>query len=293
MAKNKRQKTGLNPKYFHRSQLWIYAIIAPVMVFMLLPIIYIFSSAFKPLDELFAYPPRFFVEKPTLMNFKKLFLTSSTTNVPAIRYLFNSILITVVMIVVTILISVSAAYVFSKKRFRGKDTLFKINQMAMMFVPVAVAIPRYLVMDKIGILNTFWAHILPALATPVGLFLVKQFVDGVPDSLVEAAQLDGACDLTIIRKIIIPIVWPSLATVAILVFQNVWNATEASTLLIDNESLKSFSYYVSVLVSSSGNNVAGQGMAAAGSLIMFLPNIILFIILQSGVMNTMAHSGVK
>lgn len=289
----KRLKTGLNPKYFHPCQLSVYAVILPFMMLMLLPIFYIVSSAFKPLDELFAYPPKFFVEKPTGDNFAKLFLVSSSTNVPATRYLFNSVIITVVMIVVTELISVSAAYVFSKKRFRGKEMLFRVNQMAMMFVPVAVTIPRYLIMDGMGILNTFGAHILPALATPVGLFMMKQFVDGVPDAVVEAAKLDGAGDVTIIRKIIMPIIKPAMATVAILVFQNVWNATEASTLLIDDESQKNFAYYVSVLVSSSGNNVAGQGISAAGSLIMFLPNIILFIILQSGVMNTMAHSGVK
>lgn len=289
----KRQKTGMNPRYFHKSQIKIYLIIMPVMFLMILPIVYIISSAFKPMDELFAYPPRFLVEKPTMVNFIKLFMTSSSTNVPAARYLFNSIVIAIVMILVTCVISVCAAYVFSKKKFRGKETLFKVNQMALMFVPVAVTIPRYLVMDKLGILDTFWVHILPALATPVGLFLVKQFVDGIPDALIEAAKLDGASDLTIIRKIIVPLVKPALATVAILVFQNVWNSTEASTLFIDNESVKTFAYYVSVLVSTSGNNVAGQGMAAAGSLIMFLPNLILFIILQSGVMNTMAHSGVK
>lgn len=289
----KRMKTGLNPKYFHPCQLSVYAVILPVMALMMLPILYIVSSAFKPLDELFAYPPRFFVEKPTLDNFAKLFIVSSATNVPATRYLFNSVTITVINILLTELISVSAAYVFSKKRFRGKEALFRINQMAMMFVPVAVMIPRYLIMDGMGILNTFWAHLLPALATPVGLFMIKQFIDGVPDAVVEAAKIDGANDLTIILKIIMPIIKPAMATVAILVFQNVWNATEASTLLIDDESIKNFAYYVSALVSTSGNSVAGQGIAAAGSLIMFLPNLVLFIILQSGVMNTMAHSGVK
>ena len=148
-------------------------------------------------------------------------------------------------------------------------------------------------MNKMGIINTLWVHILPALATPVGLFLLKQFIDGIPDALVEAAKLDGASDFIIICKIIAPLVKPAMATVAILVFQNVWNTTEASTLFIDDESLKTFAYYVSVLVSNTGNNVAGQGMAAAGSLIMFLPNLILFIILQSRVMNTMVYSGVK
>lgn len=289
----KRQRTGINPKYFHPSQIRIYLVLLPIILIMLLPILYILSSAFKPLDELFAYPPRFFVEKPTLNNFIKLFTVSSATAVPASRYLFNSILITAVMVAATLFVSVGAAYVFSKKRFRGKEKLFKINQLAMMFVPVAVTIPRYLVMDRLGILNTFWVHILPALATPVGLFLMKQFIDGVPDAIVEAAVLDGAGDLRILLKMIVPLIRPAMATVGILVFQNVWNATEASVLLIDDEQLKNFANYVSVLSSSSGNSVAGQGMAAAGSMIMFVPNIVLFIILQSRVMNTMMYTGVK
>jgi multiple sugar transport system permease protein len=128
---------------------------------------------------------------------------------------------------------------------------------------------------------------------PVGLFLVKQFIDQVPTSLVEAAQIDGASDYYILIKIIMPLITPAIATIAILTFQLAWNNTEASVLYINNESLKTFAFYMSALTSTTGNTVAGQGMSAAASLIMFLPNLILFIILQSRVMNTMVHSGIK
>lgn len=294
---------GINPKGFHKSQIKFYLVLLPIVVFMGIPILFITFHAFKPMDELFAFPPKFFTKNPTLDNFVKLFSSSGSTNIPATRYLFNSILASATVVLSSILLSSAAGYVLSKKKFRGKDTIFSINTVALMFVPVAVVIPRYFTVVKIGLIDNFFAHILPQLALPVGLFLVKQFIDQIPDSLVEAAQIDGASDYFILIKIIMPMVKPALSTVAILAFQASWNTSEASELFINDDSLKTFSFFVSTLASGSGstvtgaattgNAVAGQGMSAAASFIMFLPNFILFILLQSKVMNTMAHSGIK
>ncbi len=294
---------GINPKGFHKSQIKFYLVLLPIVVFMGMPILFITFHAFKPMDELFAFPPKFFTTNPTLDNFVKLFSSSGSTNIPATRYLFNSILASATVVLSSILLSSAAGYVLSKKKFRGKDTIFSINTVALMFVPVAVVIPRYFTVVKIGLIDNFFAHILPQLALPVGLFLVKQFIDQIPDSLVEAAQIDGASDYFILIKIIMPMVKPALSTVAILAFQASWNTSEASELFINDDSLKTFSFFVSTLASGSGstvtgaattgNAVAGQGMSAAASFIMFLPNFILFILLQSKVMNTMAHSGIK
>jgi ABC-type glycerol-3-phosphate transport system permease component len=285
--------TKINPDKFHKSQFKFFAFLIPLAVFMALPIVFIFMHAFKPLDELFAYPPRFYVQKPTMQNFVDLFAQTSTTGIPMSRYLFNSIVVTLVVVFLTIIVSTMAGYVLSKKNFKLKKTIFEINTIALMFVPAAVAIPRYLLIEKLGLINTFWVHILPLLAMPVGLFLVKQFIDQIPNDLVEAAQLDGATDFQIFTKIIIPLVKPAIATVAILSFQLVWNTVESSTLYVNDEGLKTFAFYMSTLASVTGNSVAGQGMAAAASLIMFIPNLIIFIFLQSQVMNTMAHSGIK
>ncbi|WP_404468879.1 carbohydrate ABC transporter permease [Sutcliffiella horikoshii] len=286
--------TKINPDRFHKSQLKFYAFLIPLAIFMAMPIVFVFSHAFKPIDELFAYPPRFFVQKPTMQNFIDLMNNTSTTGVPMSRYLFNSISITLIVVFVTVLISTMAGYALSKKRFRLKKTIFEINTLALMFVSAAVVIPRYLLIEKVGLLDTFLVHIFPLIAMPIGLFLVKQFIDQIPNELIEAAQMDGATDYQIFRKIIIPLVKPAIATIAILSFQLVWNNTETSTLFVDNENLKTFAFYMSTLTSAtSGNTVAGQGMAAAASLIMFIPNLIIFIILQSQVMNTMAHSGIK
>ncbi|WP_413303275.1 carbohydrate ABC transporter permease [Bacillus sp. 1P10SD] len=288
------QGTKMNPSKFHKSQLKFLAFLIPLALFMALPIIFIFFHAFKPIDELFAYPPRFFVEKPTLQNFSDLFGQANESGIPMSRYLFNSIVITLIVVVVTIVISTMAGYALSKKDFKMKKVIFEINTLALMFVPAAVAIPRYLLIEKLGLINTFLVHIVPLLAMPIGLFLVKQFIDQIPNELIEAAKLDGASDFHIFTKIILPLVKPAIATIAILSFQLVWNSVESSTLYVNDEGLKTFAFYMSTLTSQvSGNNVAGSGMAAAASLIMFVPNLIIFIILQSQVMNTMAHSGIK
>ncbi|MCA9890058.1 MAG: carbohydrate ABC transporter permease [Anaerolineae bacterium] len=286
---------GINPKGFHVSQIKFYVLLIPLSVIMLLPILFIFSSAFKPPDELFAFPPRFFVINPTLKNFTDLFAKLSTSGIPVSRYLFNSIMITLVTVIASIMVSSMAAYALSKKKFKLKQTLFAINNIALMFVPIAVTIPRFLVIERLNLLDTFWVHILPVLAMPVGLFLMKQFMDGVPDEVIEAAQIDGASDWYIYRGIILPMIRPALATIAILTFQAAWNNAEISTLYINDESLRTLAFYLGTLTSTTAgaNTVAGQGIAAAAALIMFLPNLIIFIFLQGQVMSTMSHSGLK
>ena len=270
----------------------VYLVLLPLLALMLLPILYIVFTAFKPIGELFAYPPRFITTHPTPDNFRKLFEATENTLFPLSIYLFNSIVSTGIVVVAGIFISVAAAYVLSKKRFHGRSLIFKLNTLSMMFVPTAVSIPRYLVIKQVGLLDTFWANVVPMLAMPVGIFLVKQFVDQLPEELVESARIDGATDYGILFKIVVPLVKPSLATVAILLFQNAWNSMEASSLFINTESLKTFAFYMNSL-SNSGNGVAGMGMAAAAALLMFLPNVILFTLMQSRVMSTMAYSGLK
>lgn len=286
---------GTNPRSFHPSQIKFYVFLLPLAFFMILPMVFIFSNAFKPPDELFAYPPRFLVTNPTFKNFTELFSKMSNSGVPVSRYLFNSILITLVTVGASIFVSSTAAYSLSKKRFKLKQTLFAINTVALMFVPIAVTIPRFLIIERLGLMDTFWVHILPVLAMPVGLFLIKQFIDGIPNEVIEAAQVDGATDFWIYWRIVLPMIKPAIATIAILTFQATWNNYDTSTMYINNESLKTFAFYLSTLTSTSAgaNVVAGQGMAAAASLIMFFPNLVIFILLQSQVMSTMAHSGLK
>lgn len=287
---NKGQK--INPKKFDIGQLKIILIILPLVIFMGMPIIFIINHAFKPMEELFAFPPTFFVKNATLENFTKLIKFSDSSGIPLSRYIFNSLIVTAFTVGVALLLTTMSAFALSKIKFKGRSVLAQINQIAIMFVSTAVLIPRYLVICNLGLIDNIMAHILPLVAMPVALFLVKQFVEQIPDSLLEAAYMDGATDLDVYLKVILPMIRPAIATASILVFQQVWTNMETSSYFFNDESMKTLTFYMNTLVNAN-NTVAGQGMSAAASLIMFVPNLVLFIILQNKVMNTMANSGIK
>ena len=277
---------------FAKGEWKFYLYLLPIAVIMGLPIVYIFNHALKPIEELFLFPPTFFVRRPTFDNFTALARVSNHSAIPWTRYLFNSVVVTFGVVVGSMVFSTLAGFALAKLDFKGKQTFTKINTAALMFVSAAVAIPNFLIMNQVGILNTMWAHILPTLAMPVGLFLVTQFISQVPDELIEAAVVDGASYFRIYRKIILPMIRPAVVTIIILSFQGVWSNTHTSAIFVTDEHLRTFAFYMGTLAHNA-NVVAGQGMAAAAALIMFLPNLIIFIFMQSNVMNTMAHSGLK
>lgn len=282
----------VNPRFFSRDQIKFYVILIPIAILMILPVIYMANEAFKPLGELYAFPPTLIVKEPTLANFKKLFELSGSTGVPMTRYLLNSIVITAVTVVLNIYITVACAYVLSKKgQYKVTKWFFSINQMALMFVQVAVTVPRYIMIVRMGLIDSWGAHIFPLIAMPIGIFLMKQFIDDVPDALIEAAYVDGAGNFTVLRKIIMPMTKPAIATVAILTFQSAWQATEASNNFITSDVMKTIYYYLNAL--QTNNAVAARGVVAAGTILLFLPNLIMFICMQSRVMSTMSHSGIK
>jgi len=290
---NSYRNSLINPDRFHVSQIKFYLVLLPIVVFMALPIVFIIFHAFKPLDELMLFPPQFTTRRPTLESFIRLFRIANRGQQPASVYLFNTFWVTGATILASVSMSVCAGYVLSKRKFRGRDLLFKINQISMMFVPIAVLIPRYIIVGGMGMLDTPLVHILPMLAFPVGLFLVKQFIDQIPDALVEAARIDGASDYYIVLRIITPLVKPALATLFILSFQIAWNHTETSEMFVERESLRTFAFFAGNLIERSIGSLAGLGMGAAAGVLMFIPNFIIFMIMQSSVMNTMAHSGIK
>ncbi len=283
---------GINPAKFERGQIKIYVVLLPLAIFMLFPLVFNFVNAFKPMEELFLVPPRFYVSNPTFDNFNALMKSARNAGIPLSKYVFNSLIVTVAVCVGGVIISTMAAYALSKMRFKLRGPIFSLNQAALMFVMTAVSIPRYLVISGLHVTNTYWAHILPLIAMPVSLFLIKQFVDQVPDALIEAASIDGATPFMIYRKIVLPLIKPAIATGLILSFQQVWNNLETSNLYVNTDAMKTLTFYTSTLTSLN-NTVQGQGVQAAATLIMFIPNLIIFILNQKDVMNTMAHSGIK
>jgi ABC-type glycerol-3-phosphate transport system permease component len=261
--------------------------------FMILPVVYIFNHAFKPYHELFVYPPTFFVREPTVQNFVELFWVTSNSIVPVSRYLFNSLVVSALSVAGVTLVSALCAYPLSKHAFPGRTALFSMIILMLMFAPEVVQIPRYLVISGLGIMNTYWGHVLPMLALPVGVFLLKQFIDQIPDALMEASRIDGANEWVVFTRIVMPMCMPAVATVAILSFQNSWNNVETSSLFMQDDEMKTFPFFLSTLTNNLANNVARQGAAAAAALIMLVPNLVFFVILQSKVISTMAHSGIK
>ncbi|WP_438351750.1 carbohydrate ABC transporter permease [Paenibacillus sp. FA6] len=262
-------------------------------IIMIFPIIYIFNHAFKPYHELFVYPPTFFVREPNIQNFVELLWVSSNSIVPVSRYLFNSFFISVLSVVGVTIVSALCAYPLSKHPFPGRKFIFSTIILMLMFTPEVIQIPRYLVVSNLGIMNTYWGHLLPVLALPVGVFLLKQFIDQIPDALIEASRIDGAKEIVVFFRIVIPMCMPAIATVAILAFQNSWGNLETSSLFMQDDEMKNFPFFLSTLTSNLANNVARQGAAAVAALIMLIPNLIFFVILQGKVISTMAHSGIK
>ncbi|MCQ6563927.1 carbohydrate ABC transporter permease [Paenibacillus mendelii] len=280
-------------RLLERAQIWIAILLLPLAIFMLLPLVYLFNHAFKPLHELFLFPPTFIVREPTTGNFVELLALSESTIVPVSRYIFNSIVVTFLSTIAMVVTGAMCAYPLSKHPFPGSKIVLGLIMLALLFATEAVAIPRFIVIQSLGIMNTYLGHVLPLVALPVGVFLLKQFMDQIPNDLMEAAKIDGAREFTIFMRIVIPLVNPAIATISILAFQSAWGNTETSTLFMQEDAMKTLPFYMSTLTSGLANSVARQGAAAAGALIMFIPPLVVFIVSQRKVITTMAHSGIK
>mgnify|MGYP000043325339 CR=1 FL=1 len=256
--------------------------------FMALPILYIFFNAFKPLEEIFIFPPRIYVRHPTVENFGQMANIVSNMWVPFSRYLFNSILVTTVGTVGYLIIATLAAYPLAKHNFRGKKLINTLITTALMFTGAVTALPKYIVMSTLGFIDSYYALILPTFADTMGVFLCVQFLETVPDTLLEAGKIDGAGEWRIFFNIVIPNIKPVIFTILIFQFQAVWNQIAAD--YIYREELKTLPMVLSQ-IATAGISRAGVGSAAA--LILIIPPIFVFILSQSNVMETMAHSGMK
>jgi putative chitobiose transport system permease protein len=182
----------------------MFIFLAIVGLFMAFPLIFIFNNAFKPLDEFFKMPPNVIVRHPTLENFQTLGSLMSDSWVPFSRYIFNTVLLTVVGVVGHVVIASAAAYPLAKHQFPGSKLLFNLVVLSLMFSYNVTAVPNYLIISKLGINNTYLAVILPAFAFGMGLFVMKQFMEQIPDSILESARLDGASEYKIFWRIVMP-----------------------------------------------------------------------------------------
>lgn len=279
------------PRKLNRSfsvSFMLFMLLAGFGAFMALPLIYAVNNAFKPLDELFIFPPRFFVINPTLDNFFDLVAIMGDSWVPLSRYITNTVLITVIGTVGHILLASAAAYPLAKYKFLGSKALFSIVVLSLMFSGHVTATPNYMVMSWLGWINTHASLIVPALAFPLGLFLMKQFMEQIPNALIEAAKIDGANEYRIYWTIVMPNVKPAWLTLLILQFPALWGTDGGS--FIYSENLKTLNYALSQL---AAGGIARAGVGAAVALLLMIVPITLFVISQSSVMQTMATSGMK
>ena len=266
----------------------LYLFLVLVALVMVFPIVYAVSSALKPLDELFKFPPRVFAQHPTLDNFSDLFVTMGKSWVTFSRYLFNTVFITAVGTAGHLIIASMGAFVLAKYEFPGNQVFFKIVTVAMMFTGYVTQIPNYLILNKLGWIDTYWAIIIPAFASPMGLFLMKQFMEGLPSSLIEAAKIDGANEWRVFSGIVMPNVKPAWMTLIIFSVQALWN-NRASTFIYSEERKT----LVFAMQQIQGGGIARTEQGAAVLVVLMAVPIVIFIFSESQILETMASSGLK
>ncbi len=281
----KREKQ-LNRSMAGNTLLFVLMIICGV--FMALPLVMIINNALKPLDELYQFPPKIFVRNPTLENFSDLFVLMNDSWIPFSRYILNTIIITGLGMVGHVVVASLAAYPLAKHRFPGKNILFSMVVLSMMFSWTVTQIPQYLIISWLGINNNYLALILPAWSFGMGLYLMKQFMEQLPDSLMESARLDGASEWHIFWKIVMPNVKPAWLTLAIFQFQQMWGNT--GSMFLRDEQLKPLQF---ALQQITAGGVARAGAAAAVTFIIAAVPVTFFLICQSNVLETMTTSGMK
>ncbi len=257
--------------------------------FMFLPMVYVVMQSLKPLDELWMFPPRFFVRKPTFKNYRDLFMLMNTSWVPFSRYIFNTIFTSIAGTFGNLFCSSLAAYAMAKIKFPGGKLMFRTVRTSLMFHSTVTAITSFIIMSMFGLVDTYWAIIIPAWGSSLGLYLMKQFMEtNVTDAVLESARLDGASELHTFWVIAMPMVKPAWLTLIIYSFQGLWNA--GASIYIQSEQLKSFNYAIGQIMAGG---IKRAGASAASLVIMMMVPILVFVISQSNIIETMGSSGMK
>ena len=258
-------------------------------VIMALPLYYAIIQSLKPLNELYIFPPRLYVTDPTMDNYADLFRLMSNSWVPLTRYLFNTLFVAILGTVLHVLLAGMAAFPLAKHKFPGRDGLFNVILLGLMFVGQVTFLPTFIIISKLNMLNTYWAYLLPSIGASLGLFLMKQFIEQLPESILEAARLDGASEWRIYFQLVLPNIKPAVLTVFIFQFVNIWNGLSKE--LVYDEQLKVVKVALEQI--SASNLYARMGSGMAGSVLLMIPPIVIFILMQRNVVETMTFAGMK
>lgn len=279
-------------KRYTRSKLGNFTLVFFLVLFgffSLLPLIYCVCTSFKPLDELLIFPPTFFVRRPTIGNYTVLPDLMASLRVPLSRYIFNSVVISFFTTFIYIFVAIMAAYALSKGTFKGRKAMFWVVQFALMFNAYTLAVPQYLIFSKLGLIDTYWIYILPPMASTMGVFLAKQYIEGyVPDALLEAAKIDGANQFKVFWSIVMPTIKPIWLTILLFTFRDIWQTVPAGKIF--SEELKILPQIVTQI---TAGGTARSGSAMAVTVIMMIPPIVVFLVSQSSVAESMSSAGIK
>lgn len=257
--------------------------------FMFLPMVYAISQSLKPLDELWMFPPRFLVRNPSGKNFTELFRLMSESWVPFSRYIFNTALVAVAGTGGHLFLASLAAYAMTKINFPGRHAMFQLVYYSLMFNATVTSLSNFIIMSALGWIDTYWSLIVPAFGSTLGFYLMRQFMETtVPDSVLESARLDGAKELTIYWRIVMPMVKPAWLTLIVYSFQGLWNS--GASVYIYSEELKTFNYAIQQILAGG---IVRSGASAAATVIMMLVPVTVFVVTQSNIIETMASSGMK
>lgn len=274
--------------------LWclVYGLLILLALFTCLPLVYLISTAFKPMSELYLFPPEFFVKHPTLDNFSTLLVSLSSSAVPFTRYIFNSLFITAIIVTGTVFASTMGAYALVKHHPPGSKLFFNLVVAALMFSPYVTQIPRFIIINAIGLKSSLLAVILPAIASAYNFFLIKQFIEQLPDTMIEAARIDGAGEFYIYWKIVMPMLAPAWSTLIVFSFVSSWNDFFSPLIYIKDVAMKTLPLALNT-IASGGSGIGRAGAVAASAMITTLPTVVIFTIMQRKVMQTMMYSGIK
>ena len=292
MAKLKKLRTRGHRVVLNRSaggDTGITFVLVLMGAFMFIPMYYVVIQSLKPLDELFMFPPKFYVKSPTFDNFRDLVTLMGDSWVPFSRYIFNTVFITICGTLGNLIFASMAAYSLSKLRFPGRNAIFQIIVMSLMFHSTVNQVTHFIILSSFGWIDTYLSIIVPSLAGTMGLYLMKQFMEtSVPDTVLESARLDGASEFRIYLTIAMPMVKPAWMTLIIECFKGLWNT--GASIYIHSEELKTFNYAIQQIVNGG---IARSGAGAAATVIMMIVPILIFVLNQSQIVETMGSSGMK
>ncbi len=277
---------GSRQRGFRRRRIITYLLLVIAVVATLMPFIWMLLGSLKTDGEILRDPSGFLPKDPTLNNYATWF-----TDLSISTYFLNSLIVAVFTVLGNLLFCSMIGYALAKMEFAGKRVLFLLVMITLMVPGVVTFVPLFVLVSKLGLLNTYPALILPFLTSPLGVFLMRQFMMGIPDSLIEAARIDGAGELRTFFRVVMPLCGPPLATLGILTFLGSWN--NFLWPLVAAQSQKMYTLPVALSLYSTGENATNYGLLLAGSVLVIAPIVLLFVLLQRFFIQSVATAGIK